>query len=114
MESIYGLKKSDLEIIMNILQMEGKIEEAVIFGSRAQGIYKNGSDIDIALKGKDIDAGIISHISYQLNEETLMPYKFDIINYHAINNDALIEQINRYGVSIYTKSPASSTRSKPS
>jgi uncharacterized protein len=100
----YGLKDTDLEIICNIFRIEGKIEEAVIFGSRARGNYKNGSDIDIALKGKDIDAGIISHLSYQLNEETLLPYKFDIINYNTINNNDLIQQINRNGITIYSKS----------
>ena len=104
MTANYGFKDADLEIICNVFHNEGKIEEAVIFGSRAQGNYKNGSDIDIALKGKKIDAGIISHISYQLNEETLLPYKFDIINYHTINNDALIGQIDRTGVTIYSKS----------
>ena len=104
MTANYGLKDTDLEIICNVFRMESKIEEAVIFGSRAQGNYKNGSDVDIALKGKDIDAGIISHISYRLNEETLLPYKFDIINYHTITNDDLIEQINQTGKTIYSKS----------
>jgi predicted nucleotidyltransferase len=104
MQNIYGLAKNDLDIIITILQLEDKIDEAVIFGSRAMGKYKNGSDVDIALKGKDIDAGIISHISYRLNEETLLPYKFDIINYHTITNDDLIEQINQTGKTIYSKS----------
>jgi predicted nucleotidyltransferase len=103
MTANYGLKDADLEIICSVFLNEGKIEEAIIFGSRAQGNYKNGSDVDIALKGKDIDAGIISHISYQLNEETLLPYKFDIINYHTITNDDLVEQIDLTGIIIYTK-----------
>ena len=104
MQNIYGLSRNDLEIIISILQKENKIDEAVIFGSRALGNYKNGSDVDIALKGKDIDAGIISYVSYRLNEETLLPYKFDLINYHTITNDDLIEQINQTGKTIYTKS----------
>jgi uncharacterized protein len=104
MTANYGLKDADLKIICNVFHNEGKIEEAIIFGSRAQGNYKNGSDIDIALKGKEIDAGIISQISYQLNEETLLPYKFDIINYNAISNKDLVDQINQTGIIIYTKS----------
>jgi predicted nucleotidyltransferase len=103
MQNSYGLSTADLDIIISMLEKEDKIDEAVIFGSRALGNYKNGSDVDIALKGKDIDAGIISHISYRLNEETLLPYKFDIINYHTITNDDLIEQINQTGKTIYTK-----------
>ena len=104
MQNSYGLSTADLDIIISMLEKEDKIDEAVIFGSRALGNYKNGSDVDIALKGKDIDAGIISHISYRLNEETPLPYKFDLINYHTITNDDLIEQINQTGKTIYSKS----------
>jgi uncharacterized protein len=104
MTANYGLKDTDLEIICNVFRMESKIEEAVIFGSRAQGNYKNGSDVDIALKGKGIDVATVSHISYHLNEESLLPYKFDILNYHAINNDDLLEQIDRSGTTLYSKS----------
>jgi predicted nucleotidyltransferase len=104
MTTDYGLKINDLEIICNVFHNESKIEEAILFGSRAQGNYKNGSDIDIALKGKDLDAVIISHISYQLNEESPLPYKFDIVNYHTITNDDLVQQINRTGINIYSKS----------
>lgn len=44
-----GLKKDDLDIIIQILVSTAGIEKAVISGSRAKGNYKPGSDIDIAL-----------------------------------------------------------------
>jgi predicted nucleotidyltransferase len=71
-----------------------------MFGSRAKGNYKNGSDVDIALKGK-LSFETITHINYLLNEETTMPYKFDVLNYHTIQDKDLIEHINRAGICFY-------------
>ncbi len=65
-----GLKDGDLKNIITVLQQEAEVEEAIIFGSRAKGNYKKGSDVDIALKGTGLDYRIIGNISYILNEET--------------------------------------------
>jgi predicted nucleotidyltransferase len=99
----FGLKKDDLQTICGILAQEPAIEQAIIFGSRAKGNYKPGSDVDIALKGKNLSAKITTTISFQLNEETTMPYKFDVLNYHTIKEPALIEHINRVGKVFYEK-----------
>ena len=51
----YGLLPADLEVIVNTLQAYPQIEKALIFGSRAKGNYKPGSDVDIAIVGVGID-----------------------------------------------------------
>lgn len=102
MDSNLGLRDNDLKIILSLLQSEKAVEQAIVFGSRAKGNYRNGSDVDIALKGKNLDFRIVSHLSYVLNEETPMPYRFDLLNYQTLNNDALKEHINRVGKEIYT------------
>lgn len=103
MNSDFGLLPEDLEIIRHILAQEPTVERAIIFGSRAKGNYKTGSDVDIALQGPHITSETVSHIRYQLNEETLMPYKFDVLNYHTIQEPALIEHIDRAGIVFYEK-----------
>lgn len=100
---IFGLKEDDLENIIKVLQQHPEVEEAIIFGSRAKGNYRNGSDIDIALKGTTLDYKTTTDISSILNEETLMLYRFDVLNYHAISNKDLTEQINRLGISFYKR-----------
>ena len=95
-----GLRESDLTQILSVLKNQPEITEALIFGSRAKGNYKNGSDVDIALKG-DISFQKVSQVGFMLNEQTLMPYKFDVLNFHTIQNSDLIEHINRVGVLIY-------------
>ena len=103
--TLFGLRDSDIEIIKDILHQESEVEKAFIFGSRAKGNYKNGSDVDIALKGTRLNFKICSHISYLLNEETQLPYKFDVLNYHTIASNELIEHIDRMGIEFYNELP---------
>lgn len=98
---MFGLREEDLTAIVNIIANYNSIEEAIIFGSRAKGNYRKGSDVDIALKGAKISFDTITTISRILNEETLMPYHFDIIDYDKIENRSLIEHIDRVGQIIY-------------
>lgn len=101
--ALFGLQHTDLENIIAIIQQQPEVEEAIIFGSRAKDNYKNGSDVDIALKGTGVNHKTTGSISYVLNEETLMPYKFDVLNYHTIANKDLVKHIDRAGVTFYNR-----------
>lgn len=101
MKNKFGLLERDLEIIVQTIRNYPSVETALIFGSRAKGNYKNGSDVDIALKGKSIDLDTVNQISYFLNEETNMPYQFDVVSYTSIQEPALVDHIDRVGVKIY-------------
>ena len=102
MDNQFGLKKEDIEAIISILKTKEDVEQAILFGSRAKGNYKAGSDVDIALKGENINSDTITQIRYLLNEETIMPYKFDVFNYNTISNKALVDYINRVGKILFT------------
>ncbi len=81
------------------------IEEAVIFGSRAMGNYRRGSDVDIALFGEGVDMKIAQKVAWQLNEETLMPYRFDVLSFAEISNSELRNHILRVGLIVYSTNP---------
>jgi predicted nucleotidyltransferase len=98
---MFGLSEEDIESINTVISKRREVEEALIFGSRAKGNYKNGSDVDIVLKGKNITRDTILSISGELNDETIMPFQFDILNFSTIRNEELIEHINRVGEIIY-------------
>jgi predicted nucleotidyltransferase len=97
-----GLSSNDLNIITKILKQYPEISEAFIFGSRAKGTHKAGSDVDIAIKGNGLDE-LVSSISGQLNEETPLPYTFDVVVYNPLSKDELQEHIQRVGISFYSK-----------
>lgn len=97
----FGLKDGDLETIIAVLKKYPQIEQALIFGSRAKGNFKPGSDVDIVLKGSIHD--ITTEIGFSLNEDSLLPYKFDVLDYNSISNQNLIDHINRVGIIFYEK-----------
>lgn len=75
MKNKFGLLKSDISSIVEVISNYDRVDQAFLFGSRAKGNFRTGSDVDLALKGKTLDFETVSKISYILNEETLMPYK---------------------------------------
>ncbi len=100
---MFGLLESDVAEILTVLVQYPEVDEALIFGSRAMGNFREGSDVDIALKGQDLPYSIVSAISGILNEDTTMPYHFDVVNYHSLSNPDLMEHIDRVGKVIYEK-----------
>lgn len=103
MKNKFGLFDSDISSIIEVISHHEKVESATIFGSRAKGNFKNGSDVDIALKGEDLDFDTISEVSYLLNEETNMPYKFDVLNYHTVKEPELVKHIDRVGIEVFNR-----------
>lgn len=98
----YGLTGKQLNEILDIITANPAVEEAILFGSRAKGNYRNGSDVDIALKGENLTLTDVLHIDNQL-DDTYLPYTFDIILYRHINDPDVIEHINRVGIDILKK-----------
>ena len=80
-----------------------EIDEAILYGSRAKGNCRNGSDIDLTLKGRNLTLSQLFKIETQL-DDLLLPYKIDLSIYHKIENLDLIEHIKRVGITFY-KSP---------
>ncbi len=101
MNELFGLRANEIELIKTILARDPAVQEAIIFGSRAKGNHKPGSDVDIALKGDELTLNNISLLSDILNEETLMPYNFDLIDYYKIRNQELKDHIDRIGIRIF-------------
>ncbi|MCM8819717.1 MAG: nucleotidyltransferase domain-containing protein [Candidatus Omnitrophica bacterium] len=96
--------KIDLDIstinkIQSSLKNNTNIKKILLFGSRAKGTAKNGSDIDLALVGDRISFSDLCAIGAKLDELDL-PYKIDLVIYNFITNQELKEHIDRVGVEI--------------
>ena len=98
----YGLKEITIQQINSVLTQYNEVEKAVLYGSRAKGNYRNGSDIDLTLIGIGLDLSLIFKIENQL-DDLLLPYKIDLSILEKIENPDLIEHINRIGVVFYMK-----------
>ncbi len=51
----FGLPKETIEQICCVLKNHPQVETVLLYGSRAKGNYKNGSDIDLTFTGCDPD-----------------------------------------------------------
>lgn len=92
----YGLKTEIIAKINSIFAEYEQVQEVILYGSRAKGNYKPGSDIDLTLKGQNLNLKVLNNISLQL-DDLMLPYIFDISIYHQINNPDLIDHIKRVG-----------------
>jgi predicted nucleotidyltransferase len=78
------------------------VDEVVIYGSRAKGNYREGSDIDITLKGEKLTDNIYSKILIEIDDLNT-PYLFDVSIFDKLTSPDLISHINRVGQLFYKK-----------
>jgi predicted nucleotidyltransferase len=98
----FGLKEKTIEQINEIFAKYSQIEKVILYGSRAKGLSRNSSDIDLTLKGNNLNLSIINKISLDI-DDLLLPYTFDISNFKQISNSSLINHIERVGVIFYER-----------
>ncbi|MGK0183152.1 MAG: putative nucleotidyltransferase [Halioglobus sp.] len=98
----FGLKNKDIAQIHDVFYQYPQIQEVLIYGSRAKGNYKPGSDIDLSLIGKSIDLALLSNLSDQL-DDLFLPYTFDISILRDISNLDFLDHIKRVGTTFYNK-----------
>lgn len=101
--SQFGLKDDQIDAIHQCFKHFEGIVEVIIYGSRAKGDFRNGSDIDLCI----IDDGRLTfkdllQIQVQL-DELMLPWKMDISLLKQIDNDELVERIERVGKVFYSR-----------
>lgn len=99
----FGLPPKAIPIIQGVFKNFPQIEEVILFGSRAMGNFKEGSDVDFALKGRDIDLSLMGKIKGRLEEETSLPYFFDVVDFKSIVSPDLLDHIRDHGQVFFTK-----------
>ncbi|MEX1014721.1 MAG: nucleotidyltransferase domain-containing protein [Candidatus Paceibacterota bacterium] len=99
--------------ISDVFENFSKITQVILFGSRAMENFREGSDIDLAIKGDNIALNDLLDIEAALEDLQLL-YNFDLVNFAQLTNTELKDHINRVGTVIYTKKQPNSKPSLPS
>jgi predicted nucleotidyltransferase len=99
---IYGLKETVVKKIQQVLSCHPDVQQAVLYGSRAKGNYKLGSDIDLTLEGAALTLKQLNTIENEL-DDLLLPYEIDLSICHQIDNADLLKHIQRVGVVFYAR-----------
>jgi uncharacterized protein len=96
----FGLPIATLNTIRGILAEVPAVKKAVIYGSRAKGTHRPGSDIDLTLFGEGLDLDTLGHMATRL-EESPIPYQVDLSIFELIDHAGLREHIERVGQVFY-------------
>ncbi len=99
---LYGLSRDIVRRVNKIFFQYEQVKEVILYGSRAIGSFKPGSDIDLSLKGVDLNLKLLNKIGFDL-DELLLPYIFDISIYNYITNKDLLDHIERVGLVFYRR-----------
>ena len=97
------LSADEIARISGFVERFPQIDRVILFGSRAMGNAKQGSDLDLAIAGIQVNDTVISKIRDYLEEQTNLPYLMDLVHYEKIANQALREHIDTHGKTIYKK-----------
>jgi uncharacterized protein len=98
----FGLKPEAIAQINQVFSTYPEISKAILYGSRAKGNYKNGSDIDLTLISDRLTHQQLLEIENQI-DDLLLPYFIDLSIFRSIDNLSLIEHIDKLGVTFYER-----------
>jgi len=98
----FGLPESAIAKICAVFAAHPEIERAVLYGSRAKGNFKPGSDIDLTLFGSDLSHELLLDLLVEL-DDLLLPWMIDLSLFASLNHPALQEHITRVGVLFYQR-----------
>jgi len=100
---MFGLNERNVNIVQSVGKDHPVVVKMLIYGSRARGSYRNGSDVDIALVGNEVTPREVARISSLLNEELPTPYFYDVIHYDSIVDEDFKKRIAEEGKVIYER-----------
>ena len=101
----HGLPAHTVLAIQGVLSHFPEVEKAVLYGSRAKGNHKQGSDIDLTLVGDALTDRLLSKIYWAL-DDLLLPYKIDLSLFSELRHAALIDHVRRVGIPLYERAAA--------
>jgi predicted nucleotidyltransferase len=98
----YGLTEDAIARIKAVFAACPEIDRVVLYGSRAKGTQRNGSDIDLTIEGEAMSPSQLLRLENAL-DDLLLPYKMDISLLRQIDNPDLLAHIRRVGLVFYEK-----------
>jgi uncharacterized protein len=103
METIIpGLLPEESTRLLSIFRSDEAVTEVILYGSRAKGTYREGSDIDLTVKGCGLNTAQLMEWAGKI-DDLLLPYEVDLSIFSHIDNIDLIEHIQRVGKVVYLR-----------
>lgn len=105
----FGLNTAIIQRFHEVFQRHPEISEVLIYGSRAKGNFREGSDVDITFKGENLNQELLKKIEQELDALNT-PYLLDVSIYHQLTSKTLLDHIDRMGKTFYPDKTATQFR----
>ena len=96
----FGLSDTVIRELQDVFRRHTNIKKVLIFGSRSKGNYREGSDIDLAVIGDNIDYNQLLTILCEIDDLELL-YSIDLLDYNKKVGTPIGDHINRVGQVFY-------------
>ena len=100
--SLGGLPPALLRQLEEVFSRYPEVSGVRLYGSRAKGTHRTGSDIDLAVDGSDLSIQMLNRIHTAL-DDLMSPYSFDLTMTQTVKNPDLLDHINRVGIVVYER-----------
>jgi len=96
----FGLSDTVIKELQDVFRRHANIKKVLIFGSRSKGNYREGSDIDLAVVGNNIDYNQLLSILCEIDDLGLL-YSVDLLDYSKKKGTPIGDHIDRVGQVLY-------------
>lgn len=93
---IPGLDQEQSSRLLAVIQRNPAVERILLYGSRAMGRHRSGSDIDLCLEAPTMGLGELLILAAEL-DDLLLPWRIDLQLRHLIDHVGLQAHISRVG-----------------
>ncbi len=99
---LFGLPAAALQQIRQCMASFSTLDQVILYGSRAMGTERRGSDIDLVVQSEHFSHQHLLQLMTAL-DDLLLPYQFDICRYQDIAHQDLLAHIERVGQVFYQR-----------
>lgn len=101
----FGLPIHAIHHLREVFRKHKAIHKVVLYGSRAIGRARLGSDIDLCIDSDSLTLIELLAIENEI-DDLLLPWKVDLSIRNKIDNPALLEHINLVGIEFFSSASA--------
>ena len=98
--SRFGLSADTLGKLRMVFSRHARVKQVILYGSRAKGNFRPGSDIDLTIRGENLTLSDLLKLEQEI-DDLLLPYKIDLSLFDHIDNPDLLDHIRRVGSNLY-------------
>ena len=105
--TIPGLPNEASEQLLMAISAHPQVEQVVLYGSRALGRQRSGSDVDLCILAPEMGLAELLELGAQL-DDLLLPWRIDLQLDHLITHEGLRNHIQRAGLVVWNRVPSPS------